>query len=105
MNEDEKRQFTHMQTDIEQIKQNVTGQGIKVDKMYFALMGSDLANDGGLVGRIKDLEGENKQLREELEKIKTNAIKSDMYLKWIWALVSAFLTGIFMYTLAFVFKK
>jgi len=105
MNDQEKVQFTHMQTDIEQIKNNLAGQGVKVDKMYIALMGSEIGLDGGLVGRIRTLEKENEELKEELSQVKTNAVKSDMYLKWIWGLVGAFGSGIFTYVLSLIFKK
>ena len=105
MTEDEKRQFNHMQNDVAAIKTEVATLGMKVDKMYIALMGSDIAKDGGLVGRIQQLETENEELREELDTIKTNAVKSDLYLKWIWGLVGAFGSGIFTYVLSLIFKK
>lgn len=105
MNDEEKRQFTTMQNDIEQIKMIVKNQDLKVDKMYYALMGNEIAKDGGLVGRIQTLEKENEELREELEAFKTDKAKSDLYIKWIWALVSGLVSMVFGYVMTLIFKK
>lgn len=105
MTDDEKRQFNHMQNDITAIKQEIARQGLQVDRLCIALMGSEIAKDGGLVERIKNLEHENEELREQIEAIKTDKVKSDLYIKWIWALVSGLVSMIFGYVMTLIFKK
>lgn len=58
---EQEAQISQMQTDIHEIKQ-------KIDDLFTALMGSKVAKDGGLVGRIVELEKENSLLREEIQK-------------------------------------
>lgn len=58
---EQEAQITQMQKDIHEIK-------TKVDDLFTALMGSKVAQDGGLVGRIVELEKENSTLREEIQK-------------------------------------
>lgn len=105
MNDEEKRQFTHMQTDIEHIKISMAGLGNKVDKMYLALMGSDIAKDGGLVGRIEDLEKGVETIKGDIDKIKTEATKSRIYLYLVCVAGGFVLQSAFGYVLSLIFKK
>ncbi|MDH7463987.1 hypothetical protein QEG73_21980 [Chitinophagaceae bacterium 26-R-25] len=88
----------HMEIEHLEMKFNEVGQ--KVDKMYIALLGSDLTNDGGLVGRINGLEDEVEELRKQIEeevdaleneikKIKEASIKSELYVKILWGVGGA----------------
>lgn len=87
-----------MQQDIQQIKE-------KVDKLFTALMGSEVTEDGGLVGRVKELEQENHSLHEKITQIENANTKSELYIKIIWALCGTIGSGIFFYVLNLIFKK
>lgn len=105
MNEQEKIQFTHMQTDIEQIKIHMTSLGSKVDKMYLALMGSEIAKDGGLVGRIEDLENDVHEIKEQLTEIKADANKNRWHVNVMWTCAGAVGMALFSLLLSYIFKK
>lgn len=98
MTEEEKKRFLAMEQDIHSIKN-------KMDKILVALMGSDLSKDGGLVGRILDLEKNQESLEKEIAQIKKEKVKTELYVKVIWALIGAFGSGIFSYILTLLFKK
>lgn len=106
MTETEKIQFGTMQTDIHAVKLELATMGsgvnemaVKVDKLYIALIGSDLTKDGGLVGRISELEKQNETLENEIQEIKKKAAKSDMYLHIIWGLVGSIGTAVLAYVM------
>lgn len=105
MTDEEKRQFTHMQTDIEQIKISMADQGNKVHKMYLALMGSDIARDGGLVGRIEDLEKDAKEIKNSLIEIKADASKNRWHVNVMWGASGAVAMALFSLFLSYIFKK
>lgn len=105
MNDQEKVQFTHMQTDIEQIKISMANQSNKVDKMYLALMGSDIARDGGLVGRIEDLEKGFHEIKDQLIDIKADANKNRWHVNVMWGASGAVIMALFSLFLSYIFKK
>jgi hypothetical protein len=105
MTDEEKRQFTHMQTDIQQINVHMTSLGTKVDKMYLALMGSDIAKDGGLVGRIEDLEQNVHEIKEQLTDIKADASKNRWHVNVMWGASGAVAMALFSLFLSYIFKK
>lgn len=105
MNDEEKRQFSHMQTDIEQIKIHMSSLGTKVDKMYLALMGSEIAKDGGLVGRIEDLERDVHDIKEQLTDIKADASKNRWHVNVMWGASGAVIMALFSLFLSYIFKK
>lgn len=105
MNDEEKRQFTHMQTDIEQIKISMAGLGNKVDKMYLALMGSEIAKDGGLVGRIEDLEKDVHEIKDQLTEIKADASRNRWHVNVMWGASGAVVMALFSLLLSYLFKK
>jgi len=105
MTDDEKRQFTHMQVDIEQIKISMADQGNKIDKMYLALMGSEIAKDGGLVGRIEELETNFKEIRQDLIEIKADASKNRWHVNVMWGASGAVVMALFSLLLSYLFKK
>jgi uncharacterized protein (UPF0335 family) len=105
MNDQEKIQFTHMQTDIEQIKISMVDQSNKVHKMYLALMGSDIARDGGLVGRIEDLENDVHEIKEQLTDIKADASKNRWHVNVMWGASGAVIMALFTLLLSYIFKK
>lgn len=105
MTDEEKRQFTHMQTDIEQIKISMADQGNKVHKMYLALMGSEIARDGGLVGRIEDLEKDVHTIKDQLTDIKADANKSRWHVNVMWGASGAVAMALFSLMLSYLFKK
>lgn len=105
MNDQEKIQFTHMGTDIEQIKIHMTSLGSKVDKMYLALMGSEIAKDGGLVGRIEELEQNVHEIKEQLTDIKADASKNRWHVNVMWGASGAVVMALFSLFLSYIFKK
>jgi hypothetical protein len=105
MNDQEKIQFTHMQTDIESIKLQMTVQGTQLDKMYYAIMGSELARDGGLVGRIEDLEKDAKEIKDTLIEIKADASKNRWHVNVMWGASGAVIMALFSLFLSYIFKK
>lgn len=105
MNDDEKKQFTVMQSDIEQIKLRMTSLGSQMDKMYFALMGNEIAQDGGLVRRIVDLETDVKEIKEQLIEINADASKNRWHVNVMWGAGGAVIMALFSLFLSYIFKK
>ncbi len=89
MSPDEKIQFVSMQTDIQAIKQDLHGMDRKLDKVMTALMGSDVANDGGLVKRIQELEDQHEDILKKLSKIEIEKTKIELYQKILWAVAGS----------------
>lgn len=77
----------------------------KQDKMFFALMGNELSQDGGLIQRIKDLEEENIGLRDDLETIEKAHAKSDTHLKLLLVVIGSALTLIGKYVIDVISKS
>lgn len=94
-----------MQTDIQSIKTEISRMDKKMDKVMVALMGSDLAKDGGLISRIAELEDDNEALRRELDAVKVTNQKIELYQKIIWALGGSIASGVFGYILKLIFEK
>lgn len=86
-----------MQTDIRELKE-------QVGKMYTALMGSDIAKDGGLVGRIIELEKDNDQLKQKIEVLEKEKSRNDIYVRVMWGALGSIATGVLAYVLSLIFK-
>lgn len=80
------KQMEIMQQDIHDIKKNV-------DEIKNVLVGNQLANDGGLIKRISDLE-------KEMVAIKKNT----MYLNLLWAALGVIGTAVIMFLFNKIFK-
>jgi hypothetical protein len=89
----ESDQVAVTQGDIRAIRRDVELVSEKVNDVHQALIGSELAKDGGMVKRLMDCENEVDKLREKLSDIEASNEKSVFYLKIIWALGGAILTG------------
>lgn len=90
-----KDKMDKLEKDVGEIK----GQ---MNRMYLALMGSDITKDGGMVQRIIDLEIEvatlknevqkNKQdMKAELEKDRKSRIPTEVYVKILWGVAGGFI--------------
>lgn len=73
------------QTDIDQLKEELIGMKEKLGEVYYALIGNKLAGDGGLVKRVLDSESELEKLSMRVDLIERKAIRSDLYVRWLWA--------------------
>ncbi len=105
MSPEEKTQFVSMQKDIHDIKQKVDGMGGNLEKVLGALMGNDLAKDGGLIARITELEDQYEGIRKELETVKAEKAKSEWYLKLLWTAAGFISAAIFQFVLGHILKK
>lgn len=56
----------------------------KLDEIHYALLGNAIAQDGGLVQRIKDLEENQQDMEEELDEIakKLNSFSVTQKILW-----------------------
>jgi hypothetical protein len=79
-----------LQTDMKDMKG-------KVDKMYFALMGNELARDGGLVGRIEKVEA-------TVEKLEKAALKFAIHQRIMWSCLGAAAGIVFTYIVQTILK-
>lgn len=92
MNEEDEinhKQVAVTQGDIRTIKREVEIVSDKVNDLHQAIVGSPLSKDGGMVQRIKDCEINLDKIKEEIEEIEKNNIKSNLYLKIIWGMCGA----------------
>lgn len=87
-----------MQKDIHEIKQ-------KVDQVFNALLGNQLTQDGGLVGRIMDLEKENSDLRKKIEDIESKGAKSDIKMNIIWAVGGVLAAALLKFFMDYITNK
>jgi outer membrane murein-binding lipoprotein Lpp len=77
----------------------------KMGNLYIAILGSDITKDGGMVGRIIQLEAQVKTLESKVEEMETAKVKTELYVKIMWGMVGAFASGIFLYVLNLIFYK
>lgn len=89
---------------MQQVKADVHEMGKKVDKIFTALTGSDMMNDGGLIGRVYRMEKGQRKLEEELEELKRKNIKLAIYQRITWSLAGGGLTAIIGYAIQQAFK-
>lgn len=84
---------------------NMQEMAKKVDKIYFALMGSDITQDGGLVKRVIEMELEQIELRRDIEKWKdayeekldvviATQTKMRIYISLLWTAAGIIIGGI-----------
>lgn len=105
-------QILSMQNDITAIKLQLTEtqkyqlqMDKKLDTLISGISGNAEAGSLGLVHRVTELEQENKDLKEEIQTLKTSETRNGLYIKWIWALATALITAIFMYAMSIYFPK
>lgn len=71
----------------------------KVDKLFVALLGSELTRDGGLVKRVeegeKELDGVREMLTTRLQKVELTNKKIAAYVKILWFLAGTIATAMF----------
>lgn len=77
----------------------------QMDRLETALLGSDLTKDGGLVGRIIELEKDVAVLEEKIEKLENEKSKSDIYVKILWAAGGVVCTIFLTILLNYIFKQ
>ncbi len=76
----------------------------KVDKIYVALLGSELAKDGGLIQRVLDAEAEILVLKRDMQTQKEQETKNSLYVNIIWAMGASIGTGIIVFVLSHLGK-
>lgn len=70
--------------ELQQMRTDITNMKGKVDKMFYALMGNEIGKDGGLVGRIEDLETITDEHGKSIQELKEKDIKIEVYQKVMW---------------------
>ncbi|HET6255873.1 MAG TPA: hypothetical protein VFE32_17480 [Puia sp.] len=92
------------QADIRDIKKDVAAFGQKLDNIHYALVGNELARDGGLIQRVIDLEKQKENLEERVDRIEKTAIKSNTQVKLMWSMAGGTIALIFTYIVEHIFK-
>ncbi|HEY4207971.1 MAG TPA: hypothetical protein VGM31_14205 [Puia sp.] len=77
----------------------------KVDKMYYALLGNELTEDGGLIRRVGESEKEIALLHDRIDQLERKNIKGELYLNWLWGLAGFVLSSGFSALIYHLFKK
>lgn len=89
------------QSDIHTIKNKLTSFGLKLDLVYAALTGNEIAKDEGLVGDIKHQREELNKLTGRVEKIEKRENQRQVYVTIIYGAIGFILAMI----LNYFFKK
>jgi hypothetical protein len=91
-------------TELQQLRTDMKDMKGKVDKMFYALMGNEIAKDGGLVGRIEHLETVFEKMEEKVDKLSETNIKMQVYQRIMWTSIGFVAASIFSYVLSLIFK-
>lgn len=92
------------QQDIQQIKEQVSDLSGKLNEVHTALVGSNMAKDGGLIQRVIDGETELADLKKRIETIEFEKGQDRFYIKVIWGLGGTLIAFIFAFILKLIFK-
>ena len=87
---------------IAEIQRTIKVYGGKMDKMYDALMGNDIAKDGGLVRRIEILEQNESFQDEAIEDLKNKQAKTEFKHGIIWTIGGAIAGALITYLLSLI---
>lgn len=90
----------NLERDINAIKNNLSAFGMKLEMVYAALVGNEIAKDGGLVKDISNQREEIAKLTKRVEKVEQRESKRQLYVKIIYAGV----VGIIIYIFTHIFK-
>jgi hypothetical protein len=63
------------QSDAEDIKQALAKLQKSNEQIVLAIKGNPLSNDGGIIGRIEEVEGSHEKIKSEIIKIQDNQKK------------------------------
>lgn len=85
MNED-------IQHDINLIKNNLSTFGLKLSLVYDALVGNEIAKDGGLVEEIKKMKEFNRSLSSRVSKVERDQTRKQLYINIIYGAVGVIIT-------------
>lgn len=98
------QQVKETQLDIKEIKREVSEFGNILNELKTAIIGSKFGNDGGIVKRLGEAESEIKNLRTLIQGMEIKDVKAELYLKIIWGMGGAGVTGIFIALVNYYFK-
>ena len=101
MNNQEPKNMEQFKEEMKQVHKDLKEMTGKVDKMFYALMGNELAKDGGLVGRIEKLEKRIDNNELDIESIQKKNVGFEIYQKIMWTALGGLLT----FVLESVFSK
>jgi predicted ATPase len=79
-------------SDINSIKNNLSSLGMKVSLVYDALVGNEIAKDGGLVEEIKKMKEFEKSILARVTKVEEDQEKKQLYINIIWGAVGVTIT-------------
>jgi len=77
----------------------------KVDKIYYAMVGGEINNDGGIVGQLKELKKRISEQDKEIQGLKDRNIKFDIYQRIMWTGIGSVITSFITFIIMFVIKK
>lgn len=75
------------ENELRDMRTDITNMKAKVDKMYYALMGNEIGKDGGLVGRIEELEVVTEKHDKSIQDLKDTNVKVLVYQKIMWTAI------------------
>lgn len=97
--------MTNMEhTELQQIRTDMSDMKGKVDEMYFALMGNKIGKDGGLVGRIEELETTMDEHEKDIQGLKEKNVKMEVYQKIMWTAIGFATASVFSILLSTILK-
>jgi hypothetical protein len=100
----EHTELQQIRTDMKGMSVKVDSMGGKVDEMYDALMGSRIGKDGGLVGRIEDLELITDKHSKSIVELNEKNVKVEVYQKIMWGCVGGVAAMLFTYVINLLIK-
>ena len=94
----------NLEQDINAIKNNLSAFGMKLEMVYAALVGNEIAKDGGIVADIMHQRDQIKELAERVQKVEERESKRQVYVRIIYACVAMIVTLVGTYIFNHLFK-
>lgn len=91
-------EFRRLEKTVDEIKETLT-------QVHGALVGNELAGDGGMAKRLRDAESKLEELENRLLTAEKKQIKYNVYIVIMWVCLGAVAMGIFNYIVTLFFKK
>lgn len=104
-----KREVSDVGEKFDELSENVKGMADTVNEISFALMGNKFTKDGGIIGKIIQMDAEiklnYKTLEGRVEALEKKENRNDVYVKILWTVVGAVGMSVLYMVLNIIFKK